>query len=526
MVSGLAATGLATVVGAKWYGSDAIELTYKLADGSVRAEILYRDREPSLEIAEAGRPWSFDGDGALLRLVAEAKRIDLAYLFDPFLAVTTASVEALPHQITAVYEQMLPRQPLRYLLADDPGAGKTIMTGLLIRELLVRGALKRCLIIAPGSLVDQWQMELDEKFHLPFDILTADRINSARGNPFDESDLLIARLDKFARDEDLQAKVESAQEWDLVVFDEAHKLSATLAGDEVKKTKRRLLAEHVRRFTRNLLLLTATPHNGKPDDFQLFMSLLDPDRFEGHRRTGKASATHQPKAPDPSDLMRRMIKEDLVRFDGTPLFPERRPYVVAYNLSGPENALYEQVTEYVRNEMDRAKRLEQEGEKKKGLVVGFALTVLQRRLASSPAAIHESLKRRKVKLEDKLREAELLKAGRDARIADPELDAISLADIEDELEDDEEATAEETEQLEEKTVDVATAARTIEELRLEIESVTRLEGLAARVRASGTDTKWVELSRHPPGPPGDVRRVGRPPQDRHLHRAPGHARTT
>ena len=205
-----------------------------------------------------------------------------------------------------------------------------------------------------------------------------------------------------------------------------------------------------------------------------------------------------------------MIKEDLVRFDGTPLFPERRPYVVAYTLSGPENALYEQVTEYVRNEMDRAKRLEQEGEKKKGLVVGFALTVLQRRLASSPAAIHESLKRRKAKLEDKLREAELLKAGKDARIADPELDAISLADIEDELEDDEEATAEETEQLEEKTVDVATAARTIEELRLEIESVARLEGLAARVRASGTDTKWVELIGHPAGPPGDVRRVGQP----------------
>ena len=209
MVSGLAATGLATVVGAKWYGSDAIELTYKLADGSVRAEILYRDREPSLEIAEAGPALELRRRRRLFRLVAEAKRIDLAYLFDPFLAVTTASVEALPHQITAVYEQMLPRQPLRYLLADDPGAGKTIMTGLLIRELLVRGALKRCLIIAPGSLVDQWQMELDEKFHLPFDILTADRINSARGNPFDESDLLIARLDKFARDEDLQRQLES-----------------------------------------------------------------------------------------------------------------------------------------------------------------------------------------------------------------------------------------------------------------------------------------------------------------------------
>jgi SNF2 family DNA or RNA helicase len=208
---------------------DAIELTYKLADGSVRAEVLYRDAEPRLAIAETGRPWSFDGDGALFRLAAEAKRIDLAYLFDPYLAVTTASVEALPHQITAVYEEMLPRMPLQFLLADDPGAGKTIVTGLLIRELLVRGSLRRCLNVAPGSLVDQWQIEVDEKFHLPFDILSRDRIENARGNPFDESDLLIARLDKMARDEELQHQAELAQEWDLIVFDEAHKLPASPA---------------------------------------------------------------------------------------------------------------------------------------------------------------------------------------------------------------------------------------------------------------------------------------------------------
>ena len=140
------------MVHAQWFGSDAIELTYKSPTGKVANEILYRHDEPRLEIAEAGRPWSFDGDGALFRLVAEANRIRLAHLFDPVLAVHTSLVDPLPHQITAVYEEMLPRQPLRFLLADDPGAGKTIMAGLLIKELIARGDLKRCLIVCPSPL--------------------------------------------------------------------------------------------------------------------------------------------------------------------------------------------------------------------------------------------------------------------------------------------------------------------------------------------------------------------------------------
>ena len=138
-------------------------------------QLLYRDSEPALALVAAGVPWAFDSDGALFRLVSEAHRIRLAYLFDPLLAVSTSLVEPLPHQITAVYEQMLPRQPLRYLLADDPGAGKTIMTGLLMKELHVRGDLQRCLVVCPGMLAEQWQDELFDKFHLPFEILTAER---------------------------------------------------------------------------------------------------------------------------------------------------------------------------------------------------------------------------------------------------------------------------------------------------------------------------------------------------------------
>ena len=488
-VGGVVPGETVTVVDVRWYGAAAIELTYKRREGTVANRLLYREDEGDLELAESGRPWSFDSDASLFRLAAEAKRISLAYLFDPYLAVTTAIVEPLPHQITAVYEAMLPRQPLRYLLADDPGAGKTIMTGLLIRELQVRGDLRRCLIVAPGSLVEQWQQELDDKFHLPFRILTRDQIEASRtGNPFTEDDLLIARLDKLARDDELQAKL-AATDWDLIVFDEAHKLSATLVGDEVKKTKRRLLGERARDLTRHFLLLTATPHNGKEADFQLFLSLLDPDRFEGHQR----SAGEAPLATgDTSDLMRRLMKESLVRFDGTALFPHRYAHVVQYELSAAEASLYERVTAYVRDEMNRVERLKQAGEGRRGSVVGFALTVLQRRLASSPEAIYQSLHRRRLRLERKLAEATVLRQGAMARLDDPELAALSSAAIED-LEDDE-ATAEETEELEEKLVDLASAASTMDELRLEIEALRLLEVEAAHVRELGTDKKWLELA--------------------------------
>ena len=178
-VRGVLAEGLATVVSVQWFGSEALELTYKTPTGKVANQLLYRHDESQLEIVEVGGPWSFDGDGALFRLVSEAQRIRLAYLFDPVLAVHTSVVEPLPHQITAVYESMLPRQPLRFLLADDPGAGKTIMAGLLIKELIARGDLQRCLVVCPGSLAEQWQDELYRRFHLPFEILTNDKLEAA-----------------------------------------------------------------------------------------------------------------------------------------------------------------------------------------------------------------------------------------------------------------------------------------------------------------------------------------------------------
>lgn len=218
-----------------------------------------------------------DSLGFLRHLASEAQRIRLAYLFDPYLAIHSSRITPLPHQITAVYGDMLPRHPLRFLLADDPGAGKTIMAGLLIKELAIRGDLDRCLIVAPGSLVEQWQDELNQKFGLAFDILTRDQIEAARtGNQFAERAHLIARLDMLSRSEELQRLLRSAREWDLVVCDEAHRMAASFFGNEVKYTKRYQLGQLLGAHCRHLLLMSATPHNGHEADFQLFMALLGP----------------------------------------------------------------------------------------------------------------------------------------------------------------------------------------------------------------------------------------------------------
>src|ERR1700686_2605527 len=347
---GIEPTLIATVIAVVPIGDGAVQVIYKTPEGTLKDRLLGRADEASISVATAERPWAFDGDGEAFKLAIEAKRIDLAFLFDPMMAIHTSNVEALPHQITAVYESMLPRQPLRFVLAADPGAGKTIMAGLYMRELIMRADSRRILVVAPGSLVEQWRDELYEKFGLEFRIFSAAlEAATPTGNPFEDLDHLIVRLDQMARNEELQEKL-LATTWDLVIFDEAHKLAAHFFGSKLEKTGRFILAEKLGARTRHLLLMTATPHSGKEEDFQLFLSLLDSDRFYGKFRDGVHKV-------DCSDLMRRMVKERLVKFDGTPLFPERRAYTVNYDLSDLEAALYEAVTDYVKTEMGKADQL-------------------------------------------------------------------------------------------------------------------------------------------------------------------------
>ncbi|MBW9205356.1 DUF3883 domain-containing protein [Mumia sp. zg.B17] len=471
-LAGLVPGEAVLVLAAQWHGGDALEVTYKLGSGGLAQRVLFRDDEATLGSAEAGgRP--FDAAASDFAIVAEAQRITLAGLFDPMLAVATSDVQPLPHQIRAVYGEMLPRTPLRFLLADDPGAGKTIMAGLYIKELLLRDDVRRCLIVVPGGLVEQWQDELFLKFGLCFDLLTPQAVDAyGAGNVFERHPLLIARMDHLARNEGLQRQLVDT-EWDLVVVDEAHRMGARYFGGTVHKTKRFLLGERLARTTRHFLLMTATPHSGKEEDFQLFLTLLDRDRFEGRFRKGTHSG-------DTSGLMRRMVKEDLLSFEGKRLFPERIAETVPYALTSLERDLYEDVTAYVRDGMNRADRLEG----KRRTTVGFALTVLQRRLASSSEAIYQSLVRRTARLER--RKEEILA---DALEAGVELEVDDLPDIP----DDEEYAAAELEELEDELVDAATASRTIVELDAELVELAGLTRAAQQVRDADIDRKWSEL---------------------------------
>lgn len=479
LTSGLQITGVVPheavhVIYAQRHGADAVELTYKTSSGDLNQRVLFRRDESALAISTTGSR-SFDASATDFKVVAEAQRIRLAGLYDPMLAVATSDIQPLPHQIRAVYGELLPRTPLRFLLADDPGAGKTIMAGLFIKELILRDDVQRCLIVAPGGLVEQWQDELFFKFGLRFDILTTQMIDAnINFNAFEEHALLIARMDQVARNETLLTQLRDSH-WDLVIVDEAHRMGAHYFGGKVEKTKRFQLGELLGDIARHFLIMTATPHSGKEADFQLFLSLLDKDRFAGRNLT----------AVDTADIMRRMVKEDLLTFDGRKLFPERVAESIPYELTALENDLYEQVTDYVRNGMNRAESIGG----KRGNTVGFALTVLQRRLASSPEAILRSLERRADRLEAVKLGMENANANDSRQPWDAAFDNANLALI-----DEDEYPADDLEEFEENVVDAATTAETIADLQAEILELRQLAHVAANVRDRGDDRKWSELS--------------------------------
>ncbi len=461
-----------TVVAVIPQGDAVVNLIYRDESGQTGEQLVYGSDLSGLSIEQPGSRWSFTADGQQFRLAAEALRIRMAGLHDPMLAVSSSDVRPLPHQIRAVYGELLPRIPLRFLLADDPGAGKTIMAGLYAKELMLRGDLKRMLVIAPGGLVDQWQDELGSKFDIHVEILTSAMVEAEpHGNPFVTHPMLVARMDALSRNEDLLDKLRES-EWDLIVVDEAHRMSANWWGGELRKTRRYELGQMLGSITRHLLLMSATPHAGSDENFQAFLALLDPDRFEGQFREGAHSV-------DTSGLMRRMVKEDLLTFDGKSLFPERRADTLPFQLSPGESELYEAVTQYVREEMNRADSLIDNRRR----TVGFALTVLQRRLASSTHAILRSLERRRTRLQARKREM---------------LDGVPVGttvipNISSYEDDPDEFDAAEAEQLETDVLDAATAAQTAAELDVEIAQLDKLVALAARVRNDNTDSKWDQV---------------------------------
>jgi len=449
------------------------EATVVFKDNSGNFEERLLDRSDERNFERVSDLWSFDGDANLFKLVSEAYRIDLTSLALSPQAIHTSNVDVLPHQVIAVYEEMLPRYPLRFLLADDPGAGKTIMAGLLIRELIARGDVRNCLICVPGdALANQWQRELWQKFQLDFTIFTREAIcSSPHENPLRELNTVIVTLNRArgpVKDRTIRDMIERS-EWDLIICDEAHRMSANVYGKKIDKKQSYQLGEILSNQARHFLLMTATPHNGKEPEFQLFLQLLDPDRFGG--MTFDSS-----QRIDARDVMLRRVKEELRDTEGNRLFRGRDAKTVPYDLGYKATRLYDDLTKYIVNEFNRAESL---GTQKKNSV-GFALQILQRRFASSPKAIYESLKSRRTRLTVKLQES---------RNSPQEMSEDAF--FQEELDD---MSTDERERIELEGASSITANDAMRVLlEKEIESLKELERQAHDVCQSNVDRKWDEL---------------------------------
>jgi superfamily II DNA or RNA helicase len=434
------------------YGGDGIWLLRAVGVNSRQyyEEILTTDELRALCPA-APLASDFRGDSELFFLGIEAHRLRAAYLFDPLLAVNVSQIDPLPHQIEAVYHYILRQPDVRFLLADDPGAGKTIMAGLLLKELKYRGVVHRTLLVVPGHLKYQWQREMKEKFGEAFAIIDRGVLDAHWGrNVWEEQAQVITSLD-FAKRDDV---LETLQEvhWDLVIVDEAHKMAAYQYGSKTNKTARYRLGERLSLQTHGLLFLTATPHRGDPENFRLFLDLLRPGFF------GTVEMLNQSIQQQDNPLFLRRLKEDLKDFNGRPLFPPRHVYTRTFQLSDDEKRLYNRLTEYVEQEYGRA----MQGEKRN---VAFALILLQRRFASSIYAARKSLERRRDRLQ------KFLELG--ARFTE-QGQGVLLLD-EDELEELEE---QERVQLEDELLEKLTNAATQAELKREIDTLQELVQLA------------------------------------------------
>jgi SNF2 family DNA or RNA helicase len=460
------------------------ECRVRLADGTPDEAILSLDEANTVfgqTVQVSTKAPTADPERA--RLLIESARIRLAYAHDRQFAVSLSGIRTLPHQIEAVYLKMLPQPRLRFLLADDPGAGKTIMAGLLIKELKLRQAIERVLILCPAPLTIQWQDELLRWFGEPFDIIFSAVDQQQLVNPWQRCNQVIASLD-YAKQDDVRERVWQ-QRWDLLVIDEAHKCSAytkhsASRGDEAEKTKRYQLAERLTARADHVLMLTATPHHGDDDRFAHFIRLLDHDLFpEPHRLADRAGEIRRDilrLGPDCPWALRR-LKEDLKDIHGHRLFPDRHAHTVTFKLNREEYDLYKAVTAFINRFLPQAS-----GRKKAS--VALARTVLQRRLASSTFAICESIRRRLERQEDLLKELEeLTPAQRTRRLAQLQGRLPDAEQDEDDLDD----------ETRDRLVDEVTAAVELDQLRAEIAALRDLLAQARRVREHATDSKLAAL---------------------------------
>ncbi len=422
-------------------------------------QILKKEDTDKLEIIES--TINFSSDPQNTSLVIEAVRFRYASLFDPLLAMSVSKIDPLPFQIEAVYGYVLKQPHIRFLIADDPGAGKTIMAGLILKELKLRRLARRILIVVPGHLRDQWRRELKEKFDEKFVVLDRNTFNALYGeNPWERNDQVITSID-FAKQEEILAALSSVQ-WDLVIVDEAHKMAAYRYGDKISKTQRYKLGEVLSKTSNHLLFLTATPHKGDPENFRLFLDLLMPGFFASPEMVEESL-----KSKD-NPLFIRRLKEDLRDFEGRPIFTRRFPKTLKFRLSEAEKELYNEVSRYVIEGYNKALRLDRRGN------IAFALMILQRRMASSTYALLRSLERRKDRLEKILRGEEK-----------PREIFADFEDIED---------LEESERWEkEEEWESVTLAKNPGELRREIETLKKLIERARQVIASEEEVKLREL---------------------------------
>ena len=417
---------------------------------------------------------AFNGDGALLRLGIQAYSLGIAYEFDPYFGLSISRVDPLPHQLEAVYDHLLKLARVRFLLADDAGAGKTIMAGLLIKELKLRGMCERILIVAPSNLAFQWQRELKEKFDEKFFVIKGDDIRDQFGvNQWLEQKQLITSLDLAKRTEILPGLRQV--HWDLIIVDEAHRMSWS---PPARKTARYALGELLRDISDHMLLLTATPHKGDPANFSLFLQLLDADAYADVKSIREAMNRH--RAP----FYLRRTKEAMVYFperqpDNTwvakKIFTKRIPHTVDFHIDGTEFDLYKSVTRFVKRQSARAAA---NGDDPRARAVGFLMALYQRRLASSARAVCCSLENRARRLDVGLKKAQEI-----ARTAPPDLPDA------DELEEMDEGDRERLEHI----LEAITLAGNAEDVRAEIVELKQLAVQAKVVETTGAEAKLSRL---------------------------------